>query len=108
DGGLPKKEKPLITDQSIKSEKGLRDLIARNLRKEIHPGTKPSIDFIHTILEETYASGMPYDIRDMRGDILTFAAMSTHHADYCIKVVQRMQFVSQEMMPEIRDDTGPL
>lgn len=108
DGGLPKKEKPLITDQSIKSERGLRDLIARNLRKDIHPGTKPSIDFIFTILEETYASGMPYDVRDMRSDILTFAAMSTHHADSCIKVVQKMQFVSQDMMPEAKTDGGPL
>ncbi len=52
DGGLPKKEKSLLTNKSIQSEKGLRELIARNLRKEIHPGTKPSIDFIHKILED--------------------------------------------------------
>ena len=31
------------------SEKALRELLERNLRKEIHPGTKPSMDFIKKI-----------------------------------------------------------
>lgn len=99
-GGLPKKEKPLITNQSIKTEKGLRDLIARNLRKEIMPGTKPSIDFIKKILDEAYESGMAYDLRDMRSDILTFAARSTNQASKCISIVQTMQFVGQNTMVE--------
>lgn len=100
DGGLPKKEKPLLSDRTIKSEKGLRELIARNLRKEIHPGTKPSVDFIHKILEEAYNSDMVYDLRDMRSDILTFAAMSSHQADACIKLVQTMQFVGKDSISE--------
>ncbi|MET0785904.1 MAG: DUF5906 domain-containing protein, partial [Paenisporosarcina sp.] len=108
DRGLPKKEKPLISHKSVQSEKGLRDLIARNLRKEIHPGTKPSVDFIHKILEDTYATGMSYDIRDMRSDILTFAAKSTHHSDECIKLVQTMRFVGQDVMPEVDPGGGPL
>jgi Family of unknown function (DUF5906) len=108
DGGLPKKEKSLISDKSVQSEKGLRDLIARNIRKEIHPGTKPSIDFIHKILEEAYESGLPYDLRDMRGDILTFAAQSTNHADACIKLVPKMQFVSKQTMPEVEVDDDTL
>lgn len=104
DGGLPKKEKPMLATQSIKSEKGLRELIERNIRKEIHPGTKPSIDFIHKILDEAYESGMPYDLRDMRTDILTFAARSSNQANVCLKTVQSMKFVSESAMPEI--DTG--
>ena len=60
----------MIKDNVIKSEKGLRDLIARNLRKEINPGTKPSIDFIHHILEEAYESGMPYDVSDLQNKLL--------------------------------------
>lgn len=101
DGGLPKKEKPVISNKSIQSEKGLRDLIARNLRKEIHPGTKPSVDFIHKILDEAYESGIPYDVRDMRSDILTFAAKSSNQSDACIKTVQLMKFVSESTMPEV-------
>jgi energy-coupling factor transporter ATP-binding protein EcfA2 len=108
DGGLPKKEKATLTNKSIQSEKGLRELLARNIRKEIHPGTKPSIDFIHKILEEAYDSGMAYDIRDMRSDILTFAARSSNHADHCIKLVLAMKFVSQNTMPETSIENAPL
>jgi energy-coupling factor transporter ATP-binding protein EcfA2 len=108
DGGLPQKEKSLIANKSIKSEKGLRDLIARNLRKEIHPGTKPSVDFIHKILDEAYESGISYDLRDMRADILTFAARSTNHSLECIKLVQTMQFVSKKKMPEVEGFDTPL
>lgn len=108
EGGLPKKEKPLISKKNIQSEKGLRDLIARTIRKEIHPGTKPSIDFIHHILEEAFRDGYPYDIRDMRGDILTFAMKSSNHSEYCIKLVQKMQFVSESAMPEYNADEAPL
>jgi energy-coupling factor transporter ATP-binding protein EcfA2 len=97
--GLPKKEKKMIDTQSIKSEKGLRDLIERNLRKEIHPGTKPSVDFIHAILEDAYLDGLSYDIRDMRPKILAFAAKSTNQSSLCIKIVQTMRFVGKENMP---------
>jgi phage/plasmid-associated DNA primase len=107
DGGLPKKEKPLLSNKSIQSEKGLRDLIGRNLRKEIHPGTKPSIDFIKKILDEAYESGMAYDLRDMRSDILTFAAKSTNQSATCIKTVQEMPFVGQTMA-EVETDDSPL
>lgn len=90
--GLPKKEKKVIPQQTIQSEKGLRDLIARNLRKEIHPGTKPSIDFIAKILDDAHKSGMTYDLTDMRADVLQFAMSSTNRATDCIKVVQRMEW----------------
>ena len=107
--GLPKKEKRMLGNQSIKSEKGLRDLIVRNLRKEIHPGTRPSVDFIKKILDEAYEAGLPYDLRDMRGDILTFASRSTHHAGECMKMVKEMQFVSEDQMPDAKDQgEGPI
>jgi energy-coupling factor transporter ATP-binding protein EcfA2 len=102
-GGLPKKEKRMLDNQSIQSEKGLRDLIERNLRKEIHPGTKPSVDFIHKILEDAYNSDLAYDLTDMRGRILTFAAKSTNQAPAAVKVVQQMKFVSKHGMREITD-----
>lgn len=42
--GLPMKgENKMVNFEAIKSEKGLRTLIKRNLNKEIHPGTKPSV-----------------------------------------------------------------
>ena len=108
DGGLPKKEKPVISNKSVQSEKGLRELIIKNLRKEIHAGTKPSVDFIHHILKEAYDSGMSYDVRDMRADIFTFAAKSTNQSHACIKLVQQMEFVGKDNMPEVQPDDGPI
>ena len=95
--GLPLKgEKQVINFEGVKSEKGLRTQIKRNLNKEYHPATKPSIDFIYKILEDAYASGLNYDVTDMRNAVLAFAASSTHQADYCIKLVNKMQFKSAD------------
>jgi energy-coupling factor transporter ATP-binding protein EcfA2 len=105
---LPKKEKSVISTKSIQSEKGLRDLIDRNLRKEIHPGTKPSVDFIYTILEEAYESGLAYDVLDMRSVILTFAAKSTNQAPACLALVQKMKFIGKSTMPEVGDEEGKI
>lgn len=96
--GLPLKgEDKMVNFDAIKSEKGLRTLIKRNLNKEIHPGTKPSIDFIYKILEDAYNGDLKYDVTDMRNAVLAFAANSTHQAEYCIKLVNKMQFKSAEI-----------
>jgi energy-coupling factor transporter ATP-binding protein EcfA2 len=97
--GLPLKEKKMLSSQTIKSEKGLRDLIKRNLRKEIHPGTKPSIDFIAKILDDAYESGMNYDLTDLRPTIVAFANNSTNQPLQALKVVQRMRFASDNTAP---------
>lgn len=95
--GLPRKEvKKTVNFDSVKSEKGLRDLIERNLRKEIHPGTKPSIDFIEKILDDAYEQGLHYDVTDMRPDIMDFAIHSSHQADYCLTRVAKMKFRSED------------
>ena len=94
--GLPLKEEKMVNFDTVKSEKGLRSLIERNLKKEIHPGTKPSIDFIYKILEDAYASGMKFDVTDLRPKIMAFANNSTHQSEYCIKMVNKMIFKSDE------------
>lgn len=104
--GLPLKEKSMIDAKSIQTEKGLRELIERNLRKEIHPGTKPSIDFIVKILDDAYKEGLSYDVRDMRGKILSFAAGSTNQSAQCIKLVQKMKFVSEGSMTPPKDEAN--
>jgi hypothetical protein len=95
--GLPLKgEDKVVNFEVIKTEKGIRTLIKKNMKKEIHPGTKPSIDFIYKILDDAYKSELKYDISDMKPAVLSFAASSTHQADYCIKLVNKMQFKSEE------------
>lgn len=95
--GLPTKgEKKMVSSNVIKSEKGLRQMIQRNMEKEFHPGTKPSIDFIYKILEDAYEQGMKYDLTDMKNDIYAFAMNSTNQSEYCIKLVGQMHFKSDE------------
>ena len=107
--GLPLKgEDKMVNFDAIKSEKGLRTLIKRNLNKEIHPGTKPSIDFIFKILEDAYNSGLKYDVSDMQSAVLAFAANSTHQAEYCIKLVNKMQFKSAEVSENTDEKEGAL
>lgn len=92
--GLPIKEKKVIDFEGVKSERALRNLLERNLRKEIHPGTKPSVDFIKKILDDAVDSGLKFDVTDMRPRILAFANNSTNQADYCIRLVASMTFQS--------------
>lgn len=95
--GLPLKgEDKLVNFEAIKNEKGIRTLLKKNLAKEIHPSTKSSIDFIYKILEDAYASGIGYDVSDMRNSVLAFAANSTNQSDYCIKLVNKMHFKSED------------
>lgn len=104
--GLPLKgETPVKNVKEIKSEKALRIMIARNLNKEYHGYTKPSIDFIWQILEDAYASSLVYDVTDMRNAVLGFAAGSHNSADYCIRKVGTMHFKSKEKEVEL-DENG--
>lgn len=95
--GLPLREgDKMINKRTVQSERGLRDLVIRNLRKEIHPGTKPSVDFIKKILDDAHESGLRYDISDLMPKVVTFAANSTHQAPYCLNLVSQMHFKSDE------------
>lgn len=95
--GLPLKKggKKVIDFEGLANEKALRTTIEKNLRKEIHPGTKPSVDFIFKIVEDAYNSGMVYDITDMRPKIMAFANNSTHHSYYCLQLVAKMHWHSE-------------
>lgn len=96
--GLPLKEdKKMIDFEVVKNEKAIRTLIKKNLRKEIHPGTKPSMDFIFKILQDAYDSGVKYDVTDMKPAIFSFGAGSSNQAEYCMKLIKTMKFKSEDM-----------
>jgi hypothetical protein len=109
-GALRVKEKKVLLESTMQSEKALRDLIARNLRKEIHPGTKPSVDFIAKCLEDAYQSGMVYNVEDLYPKIITFANNSSNQPLQCLKIVRRMKFKSDDVPagdkpePKAKDD----
>ena len=105
--GLPfKKEKNMVNMDIVITEKGLRTTIKKNLCKEIHPATKPSIDHIFKILEDAWNSGVHYDVSDMYPAVMAFAANSTNKADYCMDKVDDMHFRSKdvEVKPVVSDD----
>lgn len=107
--GLPLKgEDKLLNFDGVKNEKMLRAMIKRNLNKEYHAATKPSVDYINALLEEAYAKGIGYDVSDMRNAILAFAASSTNQADYCIKLVNKMKFQSEDISAPIVNEEDPL
>ena len=107
--GLPlKKGDKMVNFEAIKSEKQLRYMIMKNLNKEYHPSTKPSIDFIFKILEDAYADGLHYDVSDMRNGVLAFAAGSSHQSDYCIKLVNKMKFKSEEISDPGESKEAPI
>lgn len=94
--GLPIKEKKVMNEEQIKSERSLRDLIQRNLKKEIHPGTASSVSFIQKILAEAHRSDLVYDVSDLKPKVLSFAIKSSNQSLVCIKMVQNMEFKSKE------------
>ena len=107
--GLPMKgENKLINWEGVKNEKILRTMIKRNLNKEYHGATKPSVDYIYSLLQDAYDSGMSYDVNDMQNAILAFAAGSTNQADYCIKLVNKMHFKSDEPSVNVDSDSDEL
>ena len=106
--GLPLKEDKVVNFDTVKNEKQLRRMIKKNLGKEYHPNTKPSIDFIYKLLEDAYRSGMPYDVEDMRNSVIVFAAQSSHQSDYCLKKVSQMKFKSEEPSEARKNDEQPI
>ena len=107
--GLPLKgDKKMINWEGIKNEKMLRTIIKRNLNKEYHHATKPSVDYIYKSLEDAYNSGINYDVTDMRPAIFSFAANSTNQSDYCMRLVNKMHFKSEEASENVKNDEAPL
>lgn len=107
--GLPMKgEDKMVNFEGVRNEKTIRTLIKKNLNKEIHPATKPSVDFIYSILENAYSDGIHYDVTDMRNAVLSFAANSTNQAEYCLKLVNKMKFHSDEPSASIKNDDAKL
>lgn len=95
--GLPMKEvKNVINFDGIKNEKYLRSIIKKHLNKEIMGNTAPSIQMIKKLLDEAYASGIGYDVSDMKNAVFALAASSSNQAEECLKLVGKMEFKSEE------------
>ena len=107
--GLPLKgDDKLIQVNVLTNEKAIRTIIKKNLNKEYHGATKPSVDFIFKVLEDAYNSGMKYDVSDMKNAIFAFAAQSSHQSDTCLKIVKKMKFKSDDPSDAVDQEEAPL
>lgn len=106
--GLPLKGEKVISKDVVQTEKGLRTTIKKCLNKEIHAGTKPNVDFIFKILEDAYSSDLKYDVSDMYNQVLAFAMSSTHQSDYCMDLVTKMHFKSDDISDCYDDENAPI
>lgn len=105
-GDLPAKAPKMINKKHVQDENHLRSLIAKALRKEVHANTAPNVDFIKSILDEAYESGITYDVSDARNAVTSFAMSSTNQSDRCLKMVQQMHFMSEDKAEVAEDGNG--
>lgn len=103
---LPAKAPKMINNKHIADENHLRMLIAKALRKEVHANTAPNVDFIKCILDEAYESGITYDVTDSRNAVTAFAMSSTNQSERCLKMVQRMHFMSEDKAEIAEEGNG--
>lgn len=105
-GDLPTKAPKMINKKHVQDENHLRSLIAKALRKEVHANTAPSVNFIKSILDEAYESGITYDVTDARNAVTSFAMSSTNQKDHCLKMVQQMHFISENKAEVAEEGNG--
>lgn len=98
--GLPLKKEEVNLYKDIEiiqwNESKMRTAIKGSLEKKYHDSTKPNVDFIVKIFNDAEKSGLKYDLKDMRQDILVFASSSTNQSKYCINAVSKIKFSTLE------------
>lgn len=100
EGVLPLKgEHRMVNFETIKDTNVLMAMIVKNLNKEYHGHTAPSVSFIKELLDQAYNSGMEYDLTKLYIPVKEFAASSTNQADKCLKMVEEMHFKSDDVEP---------
>lgn len=91
----------MINWDTVKNEKAIRTIIRRSLAKEYHADTTSSVHLIKKTLDDAYASGVPYDVRDLRPAVMNFAANATHQSEHCMELVMDMNFKSDDVAEEV-------
>lgn len=106
--GLPLKgDKQVVNFEGFKNEKGLHTLIVNAINKEYHGATKPNMDLIFAALEDAYNNGLKYNVEDLRPAVFIFASRSTHNAEYCMSLLDKMHFKS-DSEDDFQDSKEPV
>lgn len=97
--GLPMKKEAAktVNEYEIKNEAHLKAKVEKALRKEIPPyATKTCMDYIKSVTDQAYNSGMKYDISELDSQIMFFAASSTNNSLYCRELAGQLHLKSEE------------
>ena len=103
--GLPLKEEKVLAAKTMQTEKGLRELILKGLRKDVHAGTKSNMDFIKMVTDEAHEGGVVYDVSDMWDDILSFAMRSSNQKTKSIEIAMELKLKSEDDITPVEDVT---
>lgn len=97
-----KEKKQMIDFNGIKDEMHLRNLINKALRKEIDSitSTHQCVSYIQKVLDDAVASGLKFNLEDMKPTIVSFAMSSTNQATACLQMVNKMIFKTTDEIPE--------
>ena len=96
---LKKKTGKTMNEKVLKDERHIRSCLIKALKLQVWPNHKPSIDYMDMVLTQAYESGIHYDVSDMKNDILSFAFQSRNQSEYCLSVVKKMKFKSEDVSP---------
>lgn len=94
-GMLSLKDKPVLSDKTIKDEQHLRRLIQKAMNKDFQDGTKVNTEFIRKITDEVYEQGMSYDITDLKPRIISFANAASNQSQAALKIVMDIKWKSE-------------
>lgn len=108
--GLPLKggKAKVLDENAVKDERHLRAQINKALKREVHANTKPNICFIDKVLNDAYNAGFKYDVSDLKNRIIVFANNSTHNAPFCLDLVSKMKFKSEDEIEPGKSDDSPI
>lgn len=101
--GLPIKEDKMVDKNIMTTERGLRTTIKKCLNKEIHPSTKPNVDFIHKVLQDALDQGISFDLSDMKAECIAFACQSSNNSQYCFELIQKTAFKSPDQVDSVQE-----
>ena len=88
----------MIDTEAVLNEKAIRTVIRRNLNKEYHADTTSSMHFIKKTLEDAFASGKTYDVRDLRNAITNFAMRASNQSQHCMEIAVNLPYCSKDIL----------
>ena len=97
EGDLPLKESNVLKTSGFESIDKTKNVILKALKKGNTGVTATEISLIKAVLDEAYESGVSYDLRYLKNEIIYFAQSSSNQATICMNLISKMHFCSDDI-----------